>query len=174
MKYNNEWVIKEGKNDFIFFWGNDPDYPYSQWYPSPFKVDGELFPTAEHWMMAAKAEVFGDKESRDIIMSNPNPDAAKRQGKLVKGFDPVEWDKHKFRIVVEGNSYKFSIPEFWEKLMYTGDKVLVEASPYDPIWGIGMGVDHPNINNPAKWKGQNLLGYAVMEVRDNLKITKND
>lgn len=170
MKYNNEWVIKEGKSDFLFFWGNDVDNPYSQWQPSPFTIGDYTFPTAEHWMMLQKALYFKDEESAKIIMSNPNPDAAKRQGRLVKNFDANKWAEVAYDLVVAGNEEKFKQnPDMLKRLLGTGDRVIVEASPYDKIWGIGMGIDHKDIRNPEKWQGENLLGYALMEVRDTLK-----
>ncbi|WP_431217369.1 NADAR family protein [Puia sp. P3] len=80
------------------------------------------------------------------------------------------WDKHKFDLVVAGNYHKFSQNEqIREFLLASGDKVLVEASPRDRIWGIGMGGDNPAAGIPSKWKGENLLGFALMEVREKLK-----
>lgn len=171
MKYTTKWVIEQGKSDFLFFWGNDNRKPFSQWQPSAFTTGEYTFPTAEHWMMLQKALLFGDEESAKIIMSDPDPSEAKKQGRLVKGFDPIKWDEVKYDLVVEGNVLKFTQnPDMNKKLLDTEDKVLVEASPYDKIWGIGMASIDVDAKNPAKWRGENLLGYALMEVRDIMKI----
>ncbi|MNY61948.1 hypothetical protein D3C86_1986990 [compost metagenome] len=91
-------------------------------------------------------------------------------GRLVKNFNAVIWDQHKFEIVVNGNLHKFSQHDAMKTfLINTKERVLVEASPVDNIWGIGMAADHEHIENPLKWRGENLLGYALMEVRDKLK-----
>ncbi|MEO0340141.1 MAG: NADAR family protein, partial [Bacteroidota bacterium] len=87
----------------------------------------------------------------------------------VRGFKPEVWDENKVEIVVEGNFHKFSqAPELKEFLLNTKDRILVEASPYDKIWGIGLNAQAEGIENPDTWKGQNLLGFALMEVRDQL------
>jgi ribA/ribD-fused uncharacterized protein len=170
MKYNNQWVIDNKKTDFLFFWGNDPSRPFSQWYPSPFDVGDLHFPTAEHWMMVQKALFFKDEEHVNAILKNPSPDAAKRMGRLVRNFDLKKWDEVKFDIVVQGSILKFKSDEYLkERLLGTGDKVLVEASPSDDIWGIKMGVENPDISDPTKWQGENLLGYALMEARDEIR-----
>lgn len=92
-------------------------------------------------------------------------------GRKVKNFDPDIWNEHKYGIVKKGNFLKFSQNErFKEFLLSTDNKILVEASPYDTIWGIGMLETDPNAKNPAQWNGENLLGFALMEVRDELRI----
>lgn len=170
MKYNNDWVKQQKERKFIFFWGNDEKKPFSQWQPTPFEVVGQNFATAEHWMMVHKALAFGDRESADIILKNPNPDAAKRQGKLVKNYDDKIWASQRYQVVVAGSLHKFtSTPELTKALLDTGDAILVEASPYDKIWGIGMDVNHPDVEDPEKWQGDNLLGYALMEARDVIR-----
>ncbi|RFS18900.1 DUF1768 domain-containing protein [Chitinophaga silvatica] len=183
MVYNNEWTItqlKEGKElDFLFFWGHTPDKEnrvtkscFSQWWLSDFLVDGILYPTAEHWMMACKAKLFNDRQIFEKILKTPSPSSVKSLGRKVSNFDAGVWDNQKFNMVVEGNYHKFSQHQPLKNfLLNTGNKILVEASPYDSIWGIGMSASHPDINNPENWKGRNLLGYALMVVRDQLKST---
>lgn len=162
--------------DYLYFWGHRPPKTgiskscFSQWYEASFKLDGVIYPTAEHYMMARKAEVFGDRESLERVIRSPSPAAAKKLGRQVKGFDNQVWLKHRFNIVVQGNIGKFSanlaLKDF---LLGTGERVLVEASPTDRIWGIGLAADHPDAGNPDKWKGDNLLGFALMVVRRRLR-----
>ncbi|SHF05931.1 conserved hypothetical protein, ribA/ribD-fused [Chryseobacterium takakiae] len=93
-------------------------------------------------------------------------------GRKVKKFDLDIWNEHKYEIVKKGNFLKFSQNEgFKEFLLSTDNKILVEASPYDTIWGIGMLETDPNTKNPVQWNGENLLGFALMEVRDELGIS---
>ncbi len=161
---------------YVFFWGHQPGREglidkscFSQWYEAAFEREGIRYPTAEHYMMAAKADLFGDESSRARIIAAPNPGAAKRFGREVEGFDAGIWDRERFAIVVDANLAKFSQNPTLEKfLLGTADRVLVEASPVDSIWGIGMAQDHSDIKNPASWLGLNLLGFALMEVRAQL------
>jgi hypothetical protein len=180
MFYNNTWLIKRidagDRVKFLFFWGHQPARDgtvgrncFSQWWPAPFDADGITYPTAEHWMMAKKARLFGDRETEDKILQANTPAEAKKFGRLVKNFDLDVWDRHKFEIVVQGNFHKFSShPELKKFLTGTQDRVLAEASPVDIVWGIGLAADHTDIENPLKWRGENLLGYALMQVRDQL------
>ena len=120
--------------------------------------------------MAGKAELFGDREIREQILACSVPGEIKALGRKVRGFDQKVWDRFKYAIVLNGNWCKFSqnrsLREF---LLSTGDRVLAEASPYDNIWG------SPEAQDPRKWQGQNLLGFALMEVRDELRrVTQNE
>ena len=143
---------------------------FSQWYEIDFEVDGHKYNCAEQYMMAQKAWLFKDYEIFGKILDATDPKEIKALGREVKNFDPKVWSQHKFAIVVKGNFSKFGCnPELKEFLLSTGDKVLVEASPYDKIWGIGMKEGTPGIENPANWKGENLLGFALMEVREELR-----
>jgi ribA/ribD-fused uncharacterized protein len=181
MQYNNDWLIKksqEGENiQFLFFWGHRPSKDgsitktcFSQWWLSSFNVEGHTYLTAEHWMMASKAKLFGDDAIISKILEAPTPAEAKKLGRKVKNFDAELWEQHKFQIVVEGNFHKFTQhPALKIFLLNTAEKVLVEASPVDAVWGIGMAEDNPEVHHPASWRGENLLGYALMEVRDQLK-----
>lgn len=156
------------KNGFHFFWKGI----LGQWYPSPFTVDGVKYPTAEHWMMAEKARLFGDTKTLDEILKTDSPKLAKDWGRRVAEFDQKVWDSHCFDIVVQGNIHKFSQnPDLRAKLLGTGYQILVEASEFDKIWGIGLAQDDPWATNPAVWQGKNLLGLALMKVRNELRET---
>jgi ribA/ribD-fused uncharacterized protein len=143
---------------------------YSQWYRAPFSIDGIRFITCEQYMMYKKAMLFGDEDVANQILLTENPSEQKALGKLVKGFDRTIWDQNCFSIVYQGNLAKFTQnPELREELLATGDRVIVEASPYDFIWGIKMGEEDENLDSPSYWRGLNLLGFAIMTVRNQLK-----
>lgn len=179
MTYSNDWLIRKFKAKenihFTFFWGhkgepgNVTKSCFSQWWPAAFTEGPHTYATAEHWMMAGKARLFNDATAEKEILEAGSPMIAKQLGRKVKNFDAAAWDKEKFNLVVKGNLLKFSQhPKLGAFLIGTGDTVIVEASPLDRIWGIGMGASHEHATNPLLWKGQNLLGYALMEVRDQL------
>jgi ribA/ribD-fused uncharacterized protein len=135
-------------------------------------VDGVTYPTAEHWMMVCKAKVCGDLAIVDEMLAEPDPAEVKKLGRKVKNYDEKLWTEKRFECVVVGNVHKFSqYPEMKEWLLNTGDKVLVEASPYDWIWGIGLAENHKDAWHPGTWRGQNLLGFSLMEVRDRFRAT---
>lgn len=179
MKYSVEQLIqkmnRKERPKFLFFWGHQPSKDgsisascFSQWWKSTFESDGQTYRTAEHWMMAKKAELF-DPERVEEILQAKSPAQAKAIGRLVTGFSQEVWDKHKYEIVRQGTLLKFSQnEELVTFLINTKKRILVEASPVDPIWGIGLAKDHRNASNPSKWRGENLLGFALMEVRDEL------
>jgi len=153
---------------YVFFWGG----PFSQWYRSTFKDNetGIEFNCAEQYMMAHKASMFGDTESLKKIMAAKNPREQKALGRRVKNFDHNIWDEDGFGIVVDANLAKFSQnAKLKEMLLATGDKVLVEASPYDKIWGIGLHWNDDRVLDESKWQGDNLLGQALMMVRNTLE-----
>ena len=151
---------------YEFFYGGI----YSQFFPCTFSEDGIQYTCAEQYMMAKKALLFNDIKTYDKIMSLSNPYKIKALGRLVKNFDQEMWDKHKEDIVFNGNLLKFSQnKKLCKQLLATGDKEIVEASPTDTIWGIGLAKTDPAIYNKDNWKGTNLLGKAIMKVRDVLK-----
>jgi hypothetical protein len=162
---------------YLHFWGHQPEPDgtagkggLSQWFEAPFVVDGVRYLTAEHWMMAEKARLFGDPEAERAAIEAANPALAKAAGRTVRGFDDAVWERERFEIVVHGNTHKFAAhPDMREFLLRTGSRVLVEASPRDRIWGIGMGAKNENAENPAAWRGLNLLGFALMEARERLR-----
>ncbi len=164
-------------HNFLFFFGHQP-HPsrhltktcFSQWWQEPFTIDGIKYLTAEHWMMAAKARVFNDSVSLSKILECPTPSGAKALGRRVRGYDELTWQSVRYNLVVTGNLHKFSQnPELKAFLLATGDKVLVEASPYDKIWGIGLAETHVDAPRPDRWPGLNLLGSALMDVRKELR-----
>ncbi len=164
-------------SSFFFFWGHTPKVPgvvdkscLSQWYLAPFEVEGVRYLTAEHWMMAEKARLCGDSETLARILAAATPAEAKKLGRKVSPFDPQRWEAARFEAVVRGNVAKFSAHEELRRfLLATGEAVLVEASPRDRVWGIGMGASNPDAQDPAKWRGLNLLGLALMEARKRLE-----
>ncbi len=170
--------IEKGKTfEFVLFWGHTVSDDgtvnktcMSQWYPASFEVDGSVYPTAEHYMMAGKARLFNDGEILDQIINCDTPKTAKALGRKVRGFNKDIWENNRMDIVTTGNLAKFTQNgKLREFLLNTSDKVLVEASPYDRIWGIGMGASHEDAENPEKWRGKNLLGFALMQVRDKIR-----
>lgn len=162
---------------FLHFWGHRPRRDgqigvscLSQWWPAPFTVDGTEYATAEHWMMAAKARVFGDAEAERTAVEAKSPALAKKAGRLVRGFDEAVWERERYGIVVEGSTAKFGQhDDLREFLLGTGDRVLVEASPLDRVWGIGLAADDERAHDPAHWRGLNLLGFALMDARERLR-----
>ncbi|GAB2481607.1 NADAR family protein [Nocardiopsis aegyptia] len=161
---------------FLFFWGHRPPASggvsascLSQWWPAAFTVDGVAYPTAEHYMMAGKARLFGDAEAAERIVAAGHPRDAKTLGRQVRGFDEETWAAARFEIVVRGSVAKFGQhPELRDFLLGTGRRVLVEASPRDRVWGIGMGARNEKAERPEAWRGSNLLGFALMEARHRL------
>ncbi len=127
--------------EYMFFWGHRPPKDgsvgkscFSQWYESPFEVDGTVYPTAEHWMMAEKARLFDDEEIAQEIVCAIEPKTVKALGRKVKNFDADVWTAKCRDIVTVGNAAKFrQHSELGEFLLSTGECVLVEASPYDRI-----------------------------------------
>lgn len=176
---SNEQLIDKLSQDekvkYVFFWGHQEKKGqttkccFSQWYDSPF-IEGETkFLTAEHYMMHAKALLFDDLVAATKVLSAKTPGEAKAIGREIQNFNEEQWLKNRFEIVVNANLAKFSYNlELRKFLISTGDRVLVEASPVDKIWGIGLAKDDPLAENPRDWQGLNLLGYALMKVRNRL------
>ncbi len=170
-----EYVNRGNKVKYVFFWGHQQEglrvtkSCFSQWYESPFTEGDNNYLTAEHYMMYHKAKLFNDTNAAEKVLLASNPGEAKAVGREVLGFDEKVWLENRFKIVVNGNIAKFSqnagIKEY---LLNTCNRVLVEASPVDKVWGIGLAQDNGACENPNKWKGLNLLGFALMEVRDQL------
>lgn len=180
MKYSLKWLQRQIEQnipvEYFFFWGHTQKKEntidkscFSQWYPAVFTVEGKVYATAEHWMMAKKAELFNDNETMEKILAVEKPAVAKALGREVKNFNENVWADASYKIVVEGNRHKFSQHESLKSfLLHTDNKIIVEASPPDTIWGIGLSQDAKEAQNPFTWKGTNLLGFALMEVRDIL------
>ena len=166
-------LARGGKAKFLFFWGHQPERDgsvgkgcLSQWWPARFSVDGTDFATAEHYMMWRKAKLFGDDEIAAKIVTVGHPSRAKALGRQVRDFDQHVWEAERFDIVVAAGVAKFGQhDDLGAFLRGTGNRVLVEASPRDRIWGIGMGAGNPAAEDPARWRGHNLLGFALMRAR---------
>ncbi|WP_051367452.1 NADAR family protein [Hamadaea tsunoensis] len=165
------------KVKYLFFWGHQPQRDgsigagcLSQWWPARFSVDDVEYATAEHWMMWSKATLFGDREIADRVLAVRHPQEAKVLGREVRGFDQRTWDEHRYAIVLAGSLAKFGRHDDLRRfLLGTKDRVLVEASPVDRVWGIGLAATDPRAQDPARWRGLNLLGFALGETRERLR-----
>jgi ribA/ribD-fused uncharacterized protein len=171
----DELIEAGGRPDFLFFWGHRPSRDgvgagcLSQWWPVTFTVTGHEYRSAEHYMMAEKARLFNDAPAAERIMAAATPKDAKSLGRAVRGFDGARWAAHRFDIVVAGNLAKFGQhADLRDYLLGTGERVLVEASPSDQVWGIGLAAGDPRAADPRTWRGENLLGFALMAVRARL------
>lgn len=156
--------------EYFLFYDNGQNFPQtylSPWFPTQFEVDGVTYKTSEHFMMAEKARLSNDFENHHKILECSTPREAKRLGREVHNFDSDFWKRKRMKVVIRGSLHKFEQnPELKKLLISTSPSVLVEASPTDSIWGIGMGPDDPDAFDPEKWRGENLLGFALTEVRD--------
>lgn len=165
---------------YTFFWKTGS--PFSQWHPSEFVPTSFFSPqkyslpadfkfkNAEQYMMYRKADHFHDDEIASEILRCDNPRDMKALGRKVSGFDTKEWDLVKRDMVTVANILKFGQNRsLLKRLTDTGDTILVEASPYDKIWGIGLTMEDPRALDETKWQGENLLGKVLMHVREQLK-----
>lgn len=154
------------RKGIVLFWGGWA----SQWYPSPIEIDGVTYSCAEQVMMAEKARAFGDGPALKKILRSKHPRAMKEVGRAVRRFDAKVWTPLSRKVVYEANLAKFrQNAKLRAKLLATGDRPIAEASPEDDLWGIGLGVDDPRATQPKKWPGKNLLGKAIMRVRETLR-----
>ena len=177
-KYSREQLLASpAPAEFCMFWGHMPDARsvithscLSQWWKADFVYDGVRYCCMEQCMMAGKARLFDDDAALAEIMASDDPKVIKALGRKVQGFREDAWDEIKYALIVAGNLCKFTqnapLRDF---LLSTGDALLVEASPYDRIWGIGLAAEDPLAKDPSAWRGQNLLGFALMEVRDQIR-----
>lgn len=158
----------------IYFWGHSNNYGFmSNWYPCTFKRGTIIFNCVEQYMMWRKARVFNDGKIADAVMLATEPREHKRLGRQVMGFDPVKWDAVKITTVLMGLALKFSQNEIlYQKLMATGRAYLVEASPYDNIWGAGLDeaacIELHKKSHINHMPGQNLLGMCLCYLRDEM------
>jgi len=164
------------KLKYLFFWGHKRPQKgldatcLSQWYSARFEEDGHSFPTAEHYMMYRKAILFDDQNSAQKVLAAGNPGKAKSIGRKVMNFREEAWVAQRETIVQKASLLKFSQnPDLKAFLLQTGTRILVEASPVDRIWGIGMDKAQGSQTHPSKWRGLNLLGFALMSARSSLK-----
>jgi len=178
---NTLWKMLGSSNDplvtskGVYFWRKH--CIFSQWFPSKFTgPDGFVYANTEQWMMAGKARLFKDSEILDRILNATNPKTIFRLGRSVSNFDEAIWKSNRERIVLEGNMLKFSQDKLLARALFaTGDKLLVEASPVDKIWGVGMDAKKASLTSEREWKGLNLLGKVLMETRQILRsaVLKN-
>ncbi|MGG5508270.1 MULTISPECIES: NADAR family protein [unclassified Myroides] len=154
---------------FEFFYGTE--HPLSQWYGSKFSMDGIEFNSMEQWMMYSKAILFKDFDTAKKILEEDNPSIQRKLGRQVKFFKDDIWIEHRESIIYQGNYAKFNQNEELKRyLLNTENAYLAEASPTDLIWGIGYGITDEERLFPEKWRGENLLGKILMQVREDLKI----
>jgi ribA/ribD-fused uncharacterized protein len=155
------------RDGFVLFW----DGYLSNWHPSPFTVNGTAYINGEQWMMAEKARLFDDKAALSGIMKSTSPHEMKMiYGRNIKPYDDAKWKAVSRDRVYIGLLEKFrQNPDLKTLLLETGNDTIVEASPQDALWGIGLAADHPDAANPARWRGQNWLGEVLMRVRETLR-----
>ncbi len=145
---------------------------YSNWHPSVFVIGGVTFANAEQYMMVAKARRFGDADAEAKMLATTDPSELKALGRAVKGYVDAEWVAWREEAVYQACLAKFSQNErMGLQLLATGERELVEASPPDRIWGIGLGEDDPRALDKAQWRGLNLLGKTLMRVRTTLSAS---
>lgn len=153
-------------NKHVFFWNGI----YSQWHKAPMTIDKIEYNSCEQYMMHQKALLFDDHIIADLIMQEKNPKEQKKYGRQIRNFDKAIWEKNCLAIVFEGNLAKFSQnPELKAEMLSTGNKIFVEASPLDHIWGIGLDENAENVDDPSYWLGLNLLGHALTLVKNQLR-----
>lgn len=159
--------MKKANGMYFFFTERDM---FSNWYPSIFEADGKRYQNMEQYMMERKALLFGDTEIAEKIMASNAPKTAKDLGRKVRGYTEELWHAHREEIVFQGLLAKFSSnEELKNTLLATENAPLVEASPYDAIWGIKLPMSHPDSLDPKKWRGLNLLGKALKKTREALQ-----
>ncbi|MFO0726622.1 MAG: NADAR domain-containing protein [Myxococcota bacterium] len=157
---------RETGAQYMFFWKTES--PFSQWHPADFGYGGQRFVTSEQWMMALKARVFGDQETLGKILNELDPKKQKELGRQVKNFSAEKWDALSFAAVYVGNALKFGEGALKERLLETRGYTLVEASPHDKIWGIGLGEEAPEAATKSSWQGTNRLGQVLSELREDM------
>lgn len=144
----------------------------SNWYPCSLQMDGKTFISSEQAYMYEKAVYFGDGATAQKILRTDNPKDAKRFGRAVVGFDQGKWDEVKYEIMKRCVHEKFSQNPGLRRMLLSpelDDKKFAEGSPFDTIWGIGIDWRDPLSSNEKNWKGQNLLGQIITEVRNSFK-----
>lgn len=152
---------------WTFFYGNQS--PFSQWHPCRFVVEEVAFNCAEQFMMYGKAQLFGDREIATQILAASQPRVHKALGRKVRHFDDTVWKRERESIVYTGSRAKFTQnPALHAALIATRGTTLVEASPTDRVWGIGLRATDPRASDPVHWRGLNLLGKVLTRVRDDL------
>ena len=153
------------EESFHMFWGG----PFSQWCPSRFNIDGRSFNCAEQYMMWSKATLFGNDEKATQILDSGSPREQKALGRQVSNFDTDRWNQVACYYVYKGNLAKFTQnPDLLQDLLDTYPLTLVEASPYDKIWGIGLDAKDPRAYDRSTWLGTNWLGQVLTDLRNHI------
>lgn len=166
LEHAQEADMITSRDQFVFFFRG----PLSQWHPSEFRIEGKTFVCAEQFMMYCKAEIFADHETARKILAARSAADQKSLGRQVTGFKEGTWRLFREGVVFTANLAKFTQnADLGETLLSTKDRVIVEASPKDTVWGVGLGEDDPRILDPSQWRGTNLLGKALMQVRSCLR-----
>lgn len=175
-KYQSLKNHPDTTNGVVSFWHEtEPDYGiFSNWAPTPLFYDNRQFSSSEHLFMYMKAKLFDDTS---VIKLPENQNLAqfeiKKLGRQVQNFKQETWDKHKYHFMYVALLTKAEqTPEFTTTLQNTKNTLIVEASPRDTIWGIGIKASDPRIETPANWLGENALGTLLMMVRDDLPNNK--
>lgn len=151
---------------YFFFW----KHRLSQWHIVEFTVMGVTYNCCEQYMMTQKAILMKDSESAKVILEEKNPAMHQKLGRKIKNFDQKLWDKNKYTIVLTGNLARFTQSQKCrELLLATGDKEICESSPYDLVWGCGLSQEDPRILDKNNWRGENLLGMILTQVREVIK-----
>ena len=154
------------REEFYLFWGGF----CSQWVPSKFVIDGIEYNDCEQYMMSRKALLFKDVKTNQKIMMLTDPRMQKAAGREVKNFKADKWNAICRDVVYQANYAKFTQnPDLLKELISTGDKQIVEASPEDKIWGIGLHASDPRASDRRFWLGSNWLGEAITKVRETIK-----
>lgn len=162
-----DWSKKDPKDEFVFFWGNIS--PFSNWHRSEFTHNGTTYNCSEQFMMQQKALLFGDLDVAKKVMETTSPSKQKGLGRTIRGFDKEMWLQNAIQIMVPGLVSKFTqVPHCYEAMRATGKKTIVEASPVDDIWGIGLSETDPRAWNKDTWQGLNMLGTCLMKVRSEI------
>ena len=171
---DSEWekhlktVLLSGTNHndkYVAFWGGC----FSNFFPCHFWLDGKEWTSSEKYFMWKKAVTFADNEIAEQILNSDEPKIVKTLGRQVKGFNPNVWDKVKVDIMTSAVSAKFfQDADCNECIKLFPTQKFVEGSPTDTIWGVGVHYQDKNIFDETKWRGQNLLGHVLDEVRDRI------
>ena len=157
--------------DAVFF--HLPDEPYgflSNWYPSPFEIDGIRYSSCEQYIMYQKCILFGDENSAGEVLATDDPETQQTLGRAASGWNEYLWNGNCQLILRRGLIAKFTQnDELRRMLLDTGDAVLVEAANSDKTWACGRGMHNGDRFDISKWDGTNILGFALMDVRDELR-----
>jgi ribA/ribD-fused uncharacterized protein len=153
---------------WAFFTGASP---FSNFHPTPrLYIDGQHYPTLEHFYQAAKARFFKQPLLAERIRCAQSPAMAKLLGKQVKDFCHVSWTPHSIRVMRRGIYHKFLDPVLRSKLLQTTGLLLVEANRWDCFWSVGLPLNSASLGDPCSWRGQNHLGFLLTEHRQRLEV----